>query len=575
MPITVVPKTLDARANDQVQHPEDRQRVAFWLQSSLQRLFPQSKVPDRAETMEIFTCRNARVSFQACLRNHTAHPLEIECCVKTIPGVAVQVRRVGWVPQKEVTRLTLPSELDSVEHVPGYVPDPLYPESSAKVNRFTNQSFWVTLRVAFDAPVGDHEVEVRFKSEVFAEDVVLTARLVIHSLVIEERRDFPVTHWWNPDCIYDWYQVEPFGEDWWRLVRPYLQNMVDHGSDVIYVPIWNIRREIMKRPPQLLGVTEVSPGQYEFDWKLVRRFVRLAKEIGFKWFEWTHFWAYSHDKSKGASVGTPMPIYTKRNGQMELLFPPDLEATGDVFRGYLEQFLPEFKQFLEEEGIMENSIFHLSDESGTRDIDVENYRRARALLKELAPWITVTDAVFSWIYAQDGLTDHPVPGAKTADQYLERSLPHWVYYCCSPVGPYINRFFDTPLIKVRMQGLIFYRLRTLGFLHWGFNYWYVMNTGFDPQSQVLVNPFEDGSAGGMQPYGDSFVVYPGPNGPIDSIRWEIFAEALQDYALLQTLGIDPDDERLQAISSYGVFPKSEAWLQETIRSICTSPVGEK
>jgi hypothetical protein len=43
----------------------------------------------------------------------------------------------------------------------------------------------------------------------------------------------------------------------------------------------------------------------------------------------------------------------------------------------------------------------------------------------------------------------------------------------------------------------------------------------------------------------------------------VIAEALQDYALLQTLGVDRDDELLRPIMSFTDFPKTEAWRLET------------
>jgi hypothetical protein len=341
--------------------------------------------------------------------------------------------------------------------------------------------------VPADAEPGVYTLKVKLKCQGLEEEVVLDALVDVRQTVLQQRKDFPVTHWWNPDCIYDWYKLEPFGDDFFRIVRSIMQNMLDHGSNVIYVPILNIRREIMKRPPQLLIVKEAEPGIYEFDWSLLRKFVHLAKEIGFEFYEWTHLWAYSHNNAKAVSAGTPTRIYTERNGRMELLFPPDLDATGGVFANYTD--------------------------------------------------------------------------------YLKKGIPHWVYYCMGPTGPYINRFFDTPLIKVRMQGLIFYKLQTLGFLHWGYNYWYILHNGFDMESQQMIDPFTDGSAGVKTPHGDGFVVYPGHEGPIDSIRWEVFAEAMQDYALLQTLGVNPDEEWLKPIMNYAEFPKSEQWFREAIQRL--------
>ena len=67
------------------------------------------------------------------------------------------------------------------------------------------------------------------------------------------------------------------------------------------------------------------------------------------------------------------------------------------------------------------------------------------------------------------------------------------------------------------------------------------------------------------------MIYPGKDGPIDSIRWEVFAESLQDYAILQTAGIKPDDPLLAPLKSYADFPKSEAWLKQALEKVLKAP----
>jgi hypothetical protein len=114
-----------------------------------------------------------------------------------------------------------------------------------------------------------------------------------------------------------------------------------------------------------------------------------------------------------------------------------------------------------------------------------------------------------------------------------------------------------------MSGWLFYHLGAGGFLHWGYNYWYKMDT------QQLEDTFLEG-AGGAWPgiaYGDPFVVYPGPDGPIDSIRWEVFAESLQDYAILQTAGIKPNSALLADLKSYKDFPRQQAWIEQKIQEV--------
>src|SRR5262249_39787258 len=96
-----------------------------------------------------------------------------------------------------------------------------------------------------------------------------------------------------------------------------------------------------------------------------------------------------------------------------------------------------------------------------------------------------------------------------------------------------------------------------------YNYWHKM------EREELGNPFVDPSADGWPgiPYGDPHMVYPGEQGPIDSLRWEVFAESLQDYALLQSAGVPVDDPLLAAIRSYADFPRSEAWIWQAQASI--------
>ena len=82
-----------------------------------------------------------------------------------------------------------------------------------------------------------------------------------------------------------------------------------------------------------------------------------------------------------------------------------------------------------------------------------------------------------------------------------------------------------PLQRTRILGFLLYQNNAKGFLHWGFNFY---NTAY---SLTKVNPYEDTSAGGMFPSGDSFIVYPTNSGVLMTIRAEASREAIQDYEL--------------------------------------------
>jgi hypothetical protein len=84
-----------------------------------------------------------------------------------------------------------------------------------------------------------------------------------------------------------------------------------------------------------------------------------------------------------------------------------------------------------------------------------------------------------------------------------------------------------PLSRVRVIGIIAYVYGMEGFLHWGYNFW---NSDF---SRFPINPFVTTDADHAFPSGDAFLVYPGADGPLDSIRHEALADGMQDYRLLQ------------------------------------------
>jgi len=466
-------------------------------------------------------------------------------------------------------------EQDGIGQIPGLVPDPLFPETTAMIGPYGTQPFWITVTVPKDATPGMHTLTVHMKPADSETAADLSVEIEVSPLVVKPRKDFPVTHWWNADGIFDWYKTGRFDDRWFEITERYLADMVSHGSNVIFVPLFHHRREVVERPAQLLIVTSPAPGRYEFDWSRVKRFVAMAKKCGFEYYEWPHLWHMSiTPEGKVVGASETQRVYLEKDGKLELLVPADYPATGEKYVEFLKQFLPELKKFIDEERILDESYFHVSDEPAANKEDFENYQAVRRMLRDLAPWTEgrVLDAMSDIRYGKMKLIDLPVPNVAAASEYIAAGIPHWVYYCCGPRGRYLNRFFDTPLAKIRMSGFLFYRLKALGFLHWGYNFWYVMDLGFNPTPQALIDPFTDGAAGTTaggegEPYGDSFVVYPGADGPIDSIRWEVFAESLQDYAILQTAGIEPGDPMLADIKDYADFPRTQEWIHEALRTI--------
>ena len=516
-----------------------------WLASSLRRFYPASPA-ESSPKLSLEVARGERVSFQVVFRTEARDEC-VQARVETHDGLMPLVRRVGYVPVTHLSTQTPASEIEGVGYLPGYAPDPLLPESTVHAGPFETNAFWLTLTVAPNLPTGVYPVDITLSSD-GSEAVTLTARIAVRDVVLP-RRDLPVTNWLYADALCDHYHVELTDDAFWRILAPYLEDIVAHGQDTLYVPVFTPPLDGVKRPTQLLRV-ERGDGGYLFDWSLVRRWVGMARERGVANFEWVHLftqWGARH----------AIRVYEGRGEGERLLWEPETEATSDVYRAFLAQYLGELENFLRAEGLLERSFFHLSDEpQGERDL--ATYRAAREMLRELAPWLRVMDALTEAQFARAGLTDIPVPLITTAPDFVREGIPAWAYFCTAPRGRFLNRLLDTPLIKVRMTGWLLYRLRAQGFLHWGYNYW------CRRQSRELIDPYlvTDAHAWPAWPPGDPFQVYPGTDGPVDSLRWEVFAESLQDYALLQAAGVDPDDALLADIESYAEFPRDPAWIAE-------------
>ncbi|MCK5802195.1 MAG: DUF4091 domain-containing protein [Lentisphaeria bacterium] len=526
-----------------------------WLSTTSVRFYPGSAAC-RYRALTLDGALNERLSFQVAMRMDDKNTQRVAVEVAGPDGWTLRVRRVGYVPVRHLNTAAAEGslEVEGLGHVPGYVPDPLFDETFVDLASEETHAFWVTVVPAADATPGEHTLTITVTPERGGSQK-REAKVLLHTVRLAPRQDFAITHWFYADSICDWYDVAPFSAEFWPLCEAYLKNYADHGLTMIYVPAFTPPLDGVKRPTQLLKVTDRGDGNYAFDWSDVKRWVELAKKSGLTEFEWTHpftQWGVKH----------AIRIYHDQGLDERLLWPADTPATGTVYRNFLGQYLPELKTFLQAEGILDRTVFHVSDEPHNED-DKANYVAARALLRELAPWMKTMDALTDVAYGHEHLTDMPVPSIRTAMQFHEQGIESWCYYCCGPRGAFLQRLMDTPLAKIWMHGLLFYRWPFKGFLHWGYNYWY------RSQTRELIDPYsvQDGHKWPGWAYGDTFVVYPGPDGPIDSLRWEVFAESLQDYQLLQALGVSRDDKLLAPLRAFDDFPKTEAWRTNLRRAL--------
>ena len=531
------------------------------LTSSSIRQFPTDPLPEKALT-SLDAARGERLSFQLAYRTEksdTYDVFRVRASVEGPKGWSLRVRREGLVP---VPNMNIPFEHDPVDNdcwgkVPGMVPDPLFDGDEEVLRPCQKQAFWFSLRTPEKAAPGNYVLTVRLQmydrkgEKPVGRPLVRKLTVRVHNVVLKPHRGFCVTHWIYCDCIAAWYRTNGFDERFWKLLEAYLRNMAEHGQDAVYVPVFTPSLDKDKIPSQLLKVKRLGKGRYSFDWSDVKRYVALARKCGIRQLEWCHL------ASQGGAKHA-IRIYEGQGEGEKLLWPDGTPSTAPVYAEFLRAYLPELKKFLDENGLFKASFFHISDEPHGEEA-LANYRAVRAMILEAAPWFTATDALSELAFAREKLVEMPDVILMKALDFIREGITCSCYYCGGPRAKYLNHLIDTALPKVAMHGFVFYRWPFTGFLHWGYNYWNVFGT------RTLSDPFSSlngRDGGGLVPdagHGDMFVVYPGEDGPIDSIRWEVFAEAMQDYDLMQTLGIARDADFMREVKSFEEFPKTVEW----------------
>lgn len=531
------------------------------LISSATRQYPLDPLPDKPIAL-IDAALNERTSFQLAYRSDESSSYDVQrvrASAEGPQGWKIRIRREGLVP---VANQNIPFEHEGLDNdgwgkIPGFVPDPLFDETEEVLRPCEKHAFWINATPPKNAKPGKYEIIVRLQllnragDEAIGKPLVRRVTIRLHDISIAPRKDFNVTHWFYADCLIAWYKTRNFDERFWELAAAYFKDIAEHGQDTLYVPLFTPSLDKDKIPSQLLKVKRAGKGAYKFDWSDVKRYVDTAKKCGISKFEWCHL------ASQGGAKNA-IRVYEGQGEGEKLLWPDGTPSTAPAYRDFLAALMPEFKKFLDAGKIFSKSFFHISDEPHGDEARA-NYKAVRAMILEVAPWFKSMDALSEIEFAREKLVEHPVPTLQKALDFIREGIPTWCYYCGGPRAKYLNHLVDTALPKVAMHGFVLYRWPFKGFLHWGYNYWNIFGT------RILSGPFtslngRDG--GGRVPdaaHGDMFLVYPGENGPVDSIRWEVIGEAMQDYALLQTLKIDRDCKFMSEIKSFEDFPKDPEW----------------
>lgn len=485
--------------------------------SSLEKVLPKT-VFDGNEIKTLSALENETVSFQAVFSSDEEGIYKFSVCCDS--GVECESYFVKNVAVDYATHERAYADKNYISHEPGLYPDMLVQTDRSWV--YANNiyhSIWFTVR----AVCGEHRVKIGFFNS--AGDSVAETEVnisVINAALPEQRMIY--TQWLHTDCIADRYGLEIFSEELWNMLEKYFVTAHRNGINMMLTPVFTPPLDTQvggERPTvQLVGIKK-NGKNYEFDFKLLRRWIALCKKVGFKYFEMPHLF------TQWGAGATPK-IMALTDGRMERIFGWDVPFDSPEYENFLSQLLPSLTSVLKEEGIFENTYFHISDEPDENKLN--SYRKARDIAVKYLDGCKIIDAVSDFSMYEKSLIDIPVLATNHMTEFEpDKVRERWCYYCNAQCVDVSNRFVAMPSARNRSIGVQLYKFKADGFLHWGYNFYY------SRFSMLKLDPMLETDAYGAFPSGDSFSVYPGANGPMPAIGLIVFNEALQDMRALELL----------------------------------------
>lgn len=514
----------------------------FYMTSALEKVFPHRRPAEMKPGFTLSTFKGQKCAVQLVCTARNGDPnmpvQQYRIEVLGAPG-GVQLRSVELMPAKLACYEN--SDDHYITKFPGLFPDLLQEMETPEVLPLPRQyrSIWLTFDIPEDA-AGDYPVTVRAlpcchtpqpngtvfhdpnaESQVFE----LPFTLRVNRAVLPPQQLLH-TEWFHSDCLTQYYGMEAFSGEYWRITENFIRSAAEHGVNMLLTPVFTppldtpVGRE---RPTIQLVDIFAENGAYRFGYEKLERWVSLCRKYGITHLEMPHLF------TQWGAAATPKIVATV-DGVQKRIFGWDVAAGSTKYRRFLESFLPALRLKLRDLGFDDDHVYyHISDEPSPEHLHA--YHTALNQTAGLLNGCRVMDALCNFEFYKQGLVQTPVVGNDHIQPFFDADTPNlWVYYCCVQGDLVPNRFFAMESSRNRIMGVLMYLYDVKGFLQWGFNFY---NAKF---SIHTIDPFRctDGDAG--YPAGDPFLVYPGAGGrPLSSIRAEVQDDALLDLRALRLL----------------------------------------
>ena len=484
-----------------------------WEVSTGMRLTPASIPTSRNSVVDAEAFRNEIISLQFAVRSsESLSPFEAACESTEIAGGSalpcswVQIRYPGYVPAEERGEL---------------MADPLLPTPPSEIKPNWTQGVWLTISVPKDASPGDYHGALRVRAGSESKRFEISLHVLDFTLPDITKGNFYLNIWQDPAAVARMAKVPLWSPEHWKLLEAYTRNLAEHGqksitTSILYDP-WRSQTGFVYpsmvewRFPGTYQTGQAS--KFQFDFSVFDRYVEMMMKAGID----KSIHCFSMVDGPGRTSLCNIGYIDTTTGKLKVC-PTNV---GDAaYRDVWGAFLPAFVRHLKERGWLDRTYI------GFDEKPQPIVQGILSVLKADAPELKVALAGGSSSQQSGTVGDLTIYYSDLARPAIVRRLleerqnvgPTTFYTACGPAMP--NTFIYSPQWESRLLPWIAFRAGLAGYLRWAYQSW-----PDDPWKQPASRWHS----------GDSFFVYPGEDGPIDSTRWEMLRQGIEDYEALEML----------------------------------------
>lgn len=502
--------------------------VRLWCASSGWKISQDRPVPGgHAKAVELSAAKNEGEAVQLVvnpkrgLKNFTASVGELRGADgQTIAAERVEVLRVRYVYVDRITDKT---------SAQAWWPDPLPPfKGPITIEAKKNQPLWVRVRVPAEAAAGVYEGVITLKADGY--DAKVPLRLTVFGFALPDRLTCTSAFGFGSGSVFEYQKISD-PEQKRAVIAKYFESFRDHHISP-YDP----------SPFADPGVTWRKLGADEgADLSPEERKLRQEQELT-PVFDWA-----------ASDADTAAAFEKYHFSTMRLGIPGVAGATPEnkLDPAYLKfkAYCVAVQEHLREKGWLDKGFVYWTDEPTEKEYP--DVLAGFLKLKEVAPDL------------RRMLTEQPEPGLlggpniwcpltcmfKPEDIEARRKLGEtiWWYVCTVPKAPYATEFTDHAATDLRVWLWQAWKYKVTGILIWQSNLWTTSNAYPDRMQDPYQDPMSWEHAAHLKRgqkrawgNGDGRFLYPpeGANGyqqetildgPVDSIRWEMLRDGLEDY----------------------------------------------